>query len=129
MHPIFMMDDQVLTLLIIFQKHIALKMDSVRIFKVRMAQIADICLYIINFYKYSSSSSTSPSVIVENAPLNFVRNGWYYYLDCQLGGRGTGGDYWSTTAYSSTNSRFFGFVSSSFYPQDDFNKGDGFSVR
>src|SRR5574344_1421328 len=79
--------------------------------------------------KTNPFSSTSPSVIVENAPLNFVRGGVYVYSDGQLYDRGTHGYYWSTTGSGSTNSRGLNFYPSNFIPQNYNLKGYGLSVR
>src|SRR5574344_2487590 len=79
--------------------------------------------------KTNPCSSTSPSVIVENAPLNFVRGGQYYWSSGQIDSKSTIGYYWSTTASSSTYSRYFAFSSSSITPQTNYIKGYGFSVR
>src|SRR5574344_3097234 len=77
----------------------------------------------------SLSSSTSPSVIVENAPLNFVRGGYYIWDGGQLNERCIRGLYWPSTATNSTEARSFGFGSSIFYPKSHDVKGGGFSVH
>src|SRR5574344_1564980 len=77
-------------------------------------------------------SSTSPSVIVENAPLNFVRNGEYHLSDGQLYFNGTAGNYWTTTTGGSNYTRSFYWRSYYFGPQHnatDTYKGNGYSVR
>src|SRR5574344_253840 len=76
----------------------------------------------------SYHSSTSPSVIVENAPLNFVRAGWYRY-DLLIYDRGTYSGYWSNIANCSTSSHYFRLGSTDFYPQHSDPKGSGLSVR
>src|SRR5574344_248278 len=73
--------------------------------------------------------STSPSVIVENAPLNFVRSGYYDWSSGQLYDRGAGGRYWSTATFSSTSACNFYFRSDDLRPQDGDYKNHGFSVR
>src|SRR5574344_2093929 len=62
-------------------------------------------------------SSTSPSVIVENAPLNFVRGGWYSHSNGQIYDKGMLGICWSTTALDSTIAYHIHFTSSDFSPQ------------
>src|SRR5574344_2894547 len=82
---------------------------------------------IVSLYHLENSSSTSPSVIVENAPLNFVRDGAYTYSRPYY--KGTDGNYWSATVLSSANAHEFAFNSGLFYAQHDNPKGFGLSVR
>src|SRR5574344_2532833 len=79
--------------------------------------------------KNKPSSSTSPSVIVENAPLNFVRGGIYYLLSGDTGDKGMVGYYWSTMVLNSTGAPHLSFRPSRFYPQDGNLRGYGFSVH
>src|SRR5574344_3047482 len=76
----------------------------------------------------ASYYSTSPSVIVENAPLNFVRGGLYGYDNGRLFGIGTDGRYSSATAYNSGHILYLYFFSQGFNPQHYDSKGYGFSV-
>src|SRR5574344_199250 len=95
-----------------------------------VSQFAELFPYQKLSKKLTLIPSTSPSVIVENAPLNFVRAGIYRFSgQGQIDNNGTNGYYWSTTAYSSTYSRYFDFLSSNLNPQDSNYKGYGFSVR
>ncbi len=50
-------------------------------------------------------------------------NGSSYYSG------GSGGGYWSSTLYSSTSGRDLRFLSGNVFPQDDFSRYFGFSVR
>src|SRR5574344_438170 len=79
--------------------------------------------------KQNNLSSTSPSVIVENAPLNFVRTGAYNWSDGYIYYAGERGHYWSNSPFNTISAYYFDLYSSLFYPYNFYNKGDGFSVR
>ena len=53
---------------------------------------------------YSISSNTAGSTALVSAPLYFVRSG--YVVSGSLGRAGSGGDYWSSTAYSNTSDAY-----------------------
>ena len=58
----------------------------------------------------------------------FLPAAGYFYGTSYISG-GSSGDYWSSTLYSSTNGRYLGFTSGFVYPQNNYNRYDGFSVR
>lgn len=60
--------------------------------------------------------------------LNVEKCGWKG-IDGTVGGVGSNGGWWSSTAYSSTSARYLGFDSGDFYPQTNSSKGNGFAVR
>src|SRR5574344_85827 len=80
--------------------------------------------------EHKPNSSTSPSVIVENAPLNFVRAGDYWWTSGKINYTGANGGYTSATTNSSTDNYAFSFHGTLFYPQNNAApKGSGFSVH
>ena len=74
----------------------------------------------------SMADAATKMAAVEAAPYSFTRAG--YYLS-GYGVQGSGGRYWSRTPYNSLNAYFFYYSASRFYPQDNFYKNNGFSVR
>ncbi|MBR2709889.1 InlB B-repeat-containing protein, partial [Candidatus Saccharibacteria bacterium] len=76
----------------------------------------------------SLTSANNYSGQLQN-PLNFNRPGNYYWSAGALHGRGTGGWFWSSVAYSTASAHVLHFLSAAFYPQSGNAKGYGFSVR
>ena len=66
---------------------------------------------------------------IQAAPLSFLRGGSYRYASGNLYSRGSGGGYWEARVYSDTNAYRLYFDSTLLYPQNDSNKGFGFSLR
>ena len=63
------------------------------------------------------------------APLYFVRSGYYYYSNGNVGNLGSFGCYWSSTAYNTTVAYYLYFYGSGVNPQNDDSRGDGMSFR
>ena len=77
---------------------------------------------------YSISSNTAGSTALVSAPLYFVRSG--YVVSGSLGRAGSGGDYWSSTAYSNTSDAYeLYFYSGNVSPSGSTRRYSGRSVR
>ena len=77
---------------------------------------------------YSISSNAAGSTALVSAPLYFVRGGSVY--SGSLRRAGNYGDYWSSTAYSSTSSAYnLSFYSGGVNPSSYGYRSNGFSVR
>ena len=77
---------------------------------------------------YSISGNTAGSTAITQTPLYFNPSGYVY--SGSLGSAGVEGDYWSSTAYSSTSNAYrLGFYSGGVYPSNVSNRYLGFSVR
>src|SRR5574344_92726 len=94
-----------------------------------VSQFAELFPYQKLSKKLTLIPSTSPSVIVENAPLNFVRTGDYYWASGQPGNNGTDGYYWSSSVINQDISTYLFFKTTILCPQQSSDKGWGFSVR
>ena len=79
---------------------------------------------------YGLASSAAGSTSLRADPLNFNLSGDYDYSSGAMGGQGSGGVYWSSTAYSSATVAYNLYFNTSYiYPQNYGYKGHGFSVR
>ena len=58
-----------------------------------------------------------------------VRGGLYNYSNGSLDLRGSYGYYWESKVYSATNAYYLLFYSTLLFPQNNYNKGNGFSAR
>ena len=83
-----------------------------------------------NVYQIANGPSGSvDSNLLNSSAMSFVYLGFYRYDHGSLINRGNDGNYWSSTAYSSTLSRYLGFISTSINPQDLHNRARGYSIR
>ena len=64
-----------------------------------------------------------------SAPLSLVRAGNYYFGDGSLNNRGSNGNYWESKANNANNAYDLNFNSGNLNPQDNWDKGRGFSIR
>ena len=78
---------------------------------------------------YGNEDFTNADTPLLSFPLSFLRSGYYNYDTGNLNNRGSRGYFWSSFANSTANSRGLGFYSTYLYPQNDYNKGNGFAVR
>ena len=69
---------------------------------------------------HSQSSLTS---------LLFIRSGNYNYSSGGINNRSSNGNYWQSRVNSETNARNLNFNSTNLNPQNNNNKGNGFTVR
>ena len=79
-------------------------------------------------YRANISGSLADSILLSQ-PLSFLRSGYYHWQAASRNYRGSNGYYWESRIYSVTYANYLGFFSSSLRPQDDNNRGYGFSVR
>ena len=87
-------------------------------------------------YNLAITASLSKDTSLHTLPLAFIRGGYYNWgnkdYPTEMGAprnRRSYGYYWSSTAYSTTSSRFLGFSSTRLLPSYGYNKGYGFAVR
>ena len=78
---------------------------------------------------YHITSNSTGSTKLRQSPLDFVYTGFYAGSAGLLGSEGSGGYYWSRTAYSGTNAYNLDFNSSNVYPQGINGRGYGFALR
>ncbi|MBR2709525.1 hypothetical protein IKE72_00375 [Candidatus Saccharibacteria bacterium] len=76
----------------------------------------------------TNQTSQSYSGQLQN-PLNINRPGYYNWSNGALDRRGTAGYFWSSVGYSAMHVYNLSFSSAYFAPQNDYAKGNGFSVR
>lgn len=74
-----------------------------------------------------SNGPRSDSYLIDESGPAFVRGGLYYGSSPY--NQGTRGNYWSSTARSSTSAYYLSFYSSNVYPADIYNRNGGSSVR
>ncbi|MBR3204352.1 hypothetical protein IKF81_01565 [Candidatus Saccharibacteria bacterium] len=79
-------------------------------------------------YSLQDNDSTS-SLNAHKTPLSLVYSGYYGWVDGNLNYRGSGGYFWSSTPYSTTNARNLYFYSTRLRPQNGFNKIYGLPIR
>ncbi|MBR3204762.1 hypothetical protein IKF81_03730 [Candidatus Saccharibacteria bacterium] len=79
-------------------------------------------------YSLQDNDSTS-SLNVHKTPLSLVYSGHYYWVDGNLYGRGSGGAFWSSTAYGNAGARYLNFDSTRLIPQISNNKVTGLTIR
>ena len=79
-------------------------------------------------YGLSDNNAASSNTILA-APLNFVRSGYYGWSEAGVRGRGYGGIWWSSAAYTALNAHYLDTNSSRVIPQHGNYKGYGLSVR
>ncbi|MBQ3309298.1 hypothetical protein IJG78_01320 [Candidatus Saccharibacteria bacterium] len=77
------------------------------------------------FTKCHSTGSTK----ARRYPLSYILPGYYYWRGGNLYGQGTDGNWWPTSAYSSTNAYHLAMHSSALNPQYNLNKAYGFPLR
>ena len=77
----------------------------------------------------STSYATGGFNKLLSPPLSFVRSGYHEATGTARNTRGSYGDYWTLSVYSSTNSRALRFPNDSIDLQYSSNKANGFSLR
>ena len=83
---------------------------------------------LINTTYNMQNSGSNRDTPVHFAPLSLVRAGWYNYGNGDLGYKGGNGFYWESKA-NGTNAYNLNFNSGNLNPQNNNNKGNGFSIR
>ena len=78
---------------------------------------------------YSAGNNAAGAVIVRSAPLSFPFSGFYSASSGAPASQGTLGRFWSSSAYSATNSRYLSINRSNVNPSTFYNKRSGYSVR
>ena len=78
---------------------------------------------------YNITNSYTGSTKLRQSPLDFVYTGFYAYSSGSLSNEGSVGYYWSRTADSGAYAYLLYFNSSSVYPQDNYNRGNGAALR
>ena len=84
---------------------------------------------LVRKYNNGTGNSAPKDTFLQISPLSFFRSGRYYYVSGALYYRTSIGDYWSGRFYSRTNSYNLDFGSTYLYPQHEFDRGYGFSLR
>ena len=79
-------------------------------------------------YRANISGSLADSILLSQ-PLSFLRSGYYYWQAASRNARGSYGYYWESRIYSVTSAYNLNFYSSNLTPQNNSNRGSGFSVR
>ena len=67
--------------------------------------------------------------VLHNSAISLIRSGRYYYETAILDGRRNAGYYWDSEAYSENYARYTLFNTSTLYPQRNFFKSSGYSIR
>ena len=78
---------------------------------------------------YNITNNSTGSTKLRQSPLGFVYTGYYRYNFGSLGDEGSGGYYWSRTAYSGTHAYFLYIGSSRVGPKDNYFRGHGYALR
>ena len=78
---------------------------------------------------YNITNNSTGSTKLRQSPLGFVYTGNYSYGNGSLGEEGSGGYYWSRTAYSGTHAYFLYIGSSRVGPKDNYFRGHGYALR
>ena len=81
------------------------------------------------FTSYNLQDNGDSSTNAHKTPLSLVYSGSYYWIDGNLGNRGSGGYFWSSTASGTTGARYLYFNSTRLVPQSNVNKIDGLTIR
>ncbi|MBR3204557.1 hypothetical protein IKF81_02665 [Candidatus Saccharibacteria bacterium] len=81
------------------------------------------------FTSYSLQDNGDSSTSARKTPLSLVYSGYYLWVDGNLNYRGSGGYFWSSTPYSTTNARNLYFSSTRLVPQGGLSKLNGLTIR
>ena len=79
-------------------------------------------------YGLGDSNTASLTKFLQ-APLNFVRDGFYNWSRSQIFRKGAHGYWWSTAAASVTNAYYLSTDTVNVYPQTNSSKGNGLTIR
>ncbi|MBR3204527.1 hypothetical protein IKF81_02490 [Candidatus Saccharibacteria bacterium] len=79
--------------------------------------------------RYLQDNDSTSTINAHKTPLSLVYSGDYYWVNGSLNGRGSHGNFWSSTPNSAAGAHFLNFYSTRLIPQNGYGKIDGLTIR